>query len=249
MTRALLGLVVPALAACSVPELSLEGKQCPCVDVGFVCDEVTNRCLATNDGGTIIDTPAATQCLPAITETELYRYTGTFDWQHEDPSWMGGAQITQTSTSAMDSYAYKTAAELTAAPDYKIISSMRQVQPGSGTPAFGIVLRAQLNAQDKMRYLCQWIPKQRELRIEVQGGGNVMTLGSVIIPGSGQVPTNVTMEASVTGSTLACCLREISAARILSAPDPNMTVMMGYPGLQTNRMSASFGSFVVLKPN
>ena len=31
--------------------------------------------------------------------------------------------------------------------------------------------------------------------------------------------------------------------------DPAMTVTAGYPGLQTDRMQAAFGSFVVLKPN
>jgi len=237
-----------ALAACSVPSLSLEGKQCPCVDQGYVCDMDTNRCLATNDGGMIIDSPAATQCLPAVAETELYRYTGTFDWQHEDASWAGAAQITQSSTNAMDSYAFKTSSELAATANYHIISSMRITQNGTGTPSLGIVLRAQLNLQDKKRYTCTWIPKARELRIESTGPSG-MTLGSVIIAGSGQTPSNFTMEASVTGSTLACCIREISTARIASAIDGNMSAPMGYPGLQTNRMAAAFGSFVVLKPN
>lgn len=241
--------LVVALAACSVPELSLEGKQCPCVDVGFVCDEITNRCLPVNDGGTIIDTPAATQCLPAINETEIYRYTGTFDWQHEDTTWMGGAQITQSSSTEMDSYAYKTSSDLSAAPDYKIITSMRQTTAGSGTPSLGVVLRAQLNTQDKRRYICSWIPKNRELRIEVANTGNVTTLGSALVAGGGQLPMNLTMEAEISGTTLACCLREISTAHLVDVTDPNATVLMGYPGLQTNRMSASFGSFVVLKPN
>ena len=241
--------LVALLAACSVPELSLEGKQCPCVDVGFVCDEITNRCLPVNDGGTIIDTPAATQCLPAINETELYRYTGMFDWQHEDNTWMGAAQITQSSTTAMDSYAYKTSSDLSAATDYKIITSMQQTTAGSGTPHLGVVLRAQLNTQDKQRYICSWIPKNRELRIEVANTGNVATLGTTLVAGSGQLPMNLTMEASITGATLACCLREISTARLIGVADPNNAVPMGYPGLQTNRMSASFGSFVVLKPN
>jgi hypothetical protein len=91
-------LLVLALVGCSVPAVSLEGKQCPCVETGYVCDEVTNRCLPTNDGGGVIDTPAGTQCLPAVPETEIYRYTGMFDWQHVDNSWTRRAGTSRTAT-------------------------------------------------------------------------------------------------------------------------------------------------------
>jgi hypothetical protein len=249
--RIVLALALVALSgACSVPALSLDGKQCPCVEAGYVCDTLTNRCLATNDGGVIIDSPAATQCLSSpANETELYRYAGMFDWQHEDNTWTGAAEITQSSSQIQNSYTYKTSSDLTAAKDYHVISSMRQVQPGSGEPSFGIVLRAQLDSQNKSRYACNWIGKLRELRVEVTQGGSMTTLGSAVVPAGAALPTSFTMEASVTGSTLACCIREISGARIMNAVDPAMAVTAGYPGLQTNRMSAAFGSFVVLKPN
>ena len=121
--RSLLALAL-LLGACSVPALSLEGKQCPCVEVGYVCDTLTNRCLATNDGGGIIDTPSATQCLSSpASETELYRYAGMFDWQHADNTWSGAAEITQTSSQIQNSYTYKTSSDLTAANDYHVISS------------------------------------------------------------------------------------------------------------------------------
>jgi hypothetical protein len=211
------GIVFALLAGCSVPALSLDGKQCPCVEAGYVCDELTNRCLATNDGGGIIDTPAATPCLPPVPETEIYRYTGMFDWQHADPTWIGDTEIQQTSTTAQDSYAFKTSSELAAVNDYHIISSMRPVQTGTGAPSFGIVLRAQLGTQDKSRYSCSWIGKSRELRIEVTQGGSTSTLGSALLGANETVPASFTMEASVTGSTLACCIREIAGARIATA--------------------------------
>lgn len=239
-------LAVALVTGCSVPGLSLDGKQCPCVEAGYVCDTLTNRCLATDDGGGIIDSPAATACLPSAAETELYRYAGTFDWQHADPSWTGGPEITQTSANAQDSYTYKTSSDLTAAADYHVISSMRQVETGTGSPGLGIVLRAQLSAQDKSRYVCSWLGKTRELRIEAMQGGAATPLGSAMIAAETPIPTTFTMEASITGSTLACCIREIAGAQIASAPDPAMTVTTGYPGVQTDRMRAAFGSFVVL---
>jgi hypothetical protein len=236
------------MSACSVPELSLEGKQCPCIESGYVCDELTNRCLPTNDGGGIIDTPAATQCLPQVSETEIYRYAGMFDWQHVDPTWTGNAtEITQSSSNVQSSYAFKTSAELTAAKDVHVISSMREIQRGNGTPSLGIVLRAQLDTQDKSRYTCVWSSKARELRIDLYQGGNASTLRAVTVPGANALPTSFTMEAAVTGGTLSCCIREIAAARIASAVDT--VVMAGYPGLQTDRLQSAFGSFVVLRPN
>jgi hypothetical protein len=237
--------IIACVAACSVPELPLDGKQCPCIEVGYVCDTVTNRCLATNDGGMIIDTPSATSCLPTVAEVEIYRYAGTFDWQHADSSWMGGAEITQSSSNAQDTYTYKTTAELTAAKDVHVISSMRQIRGGSGEPALGIVLRAQLSTQDKSRYACMWSPKTRNLFLDVSQGGNAMRLTEVEVQ-SPSPPTSFTMEASVTGSTLACCIREIPGASITGVM--NGSVTSGYPGLQTKRMEAAFGSFVVYRP-
>ncbi len=235
-------------AACSVPDLSLDGKQCPCVEEGYVCDELTNRCLATNDGGGIIDSPSATQCLSSpATETELYRYTGTFDWQHDDASWVGGPEIMQTSSQVQNSYTYRTSAELTAATDYHVISSMRAIKGGPGSPSLGIALRVQLSPQTKLHYMCSWIDKNRELRIEILQGGSLTPLATAVVGGTEALPTSFTMEASVTGSTLACCIREIAEARLTDVADPNMVVTDGYPGLQTSRMQAAFGSFVVLK--
>lgn len=236
------------LAACAVPDVSLEGKQCPCIEVGYVCDQITNRCLATNDGGGIIDSPSATSCLTApAAEVELYRYDGTFDWQHADSSWTGATEILQASTNAQNSYAYKTTADLTAAPDVHVISTMREIKGGAGEPALGIVLRAQLSLQTKERYACMWNSKARTLSLQVAQGGNLMTLQSVAVPGMEPLPKTVTMEASVTGSTLACCIREIADAKLADVVDTLVTA--GYPGLQTHRMQAAFGSFVVLRPN
>jgi hypothetical protein len=244
-----LALTALAAGACSVPSLSLDGKQCPCSD-GYVCDELTNRCLATNDGGGIIDSPAATQCLPSPGgETEIYRYTGMFDWLHEHSSWTAmSGEIRQTSSSAQNSYTYKTSAELIAAANVRVISTMRETTAGNGTPTLGVVLRAQLSPQDKSRYTCSWVPKDRQLRIEVQSGaGSPTLLGAAAVAPSTTVPASLTMEAAIDGSSLSCCIRELPAARLTGIEDPAMTVGSGYPGVATNRMAAAFGSFVVFR--
>jgi hypothetical protein len=236
-----------ALAGCSVPALSLDGKQCPCAADGYVCDPLTNQCLRTNDGGVIIDTPAATQCLASPAgEAELYRYGGTFDWQTSAGTWDGDQnEIHQTSTSTQDAFAYRTAAELTAAPNVRVIATMRPITPGSGSPSLGVVLRAQLG--DKRRYTCDWSAKDRQLRIEAHGTGSSTTLGAAAINPATTLPTSFTMEASIEGSTLACCIRELADAKLTNIADAAMILDAGYPGLGTNRMEAAFGSFVVFQ--
>lgn len=57
--RAVALALVVSLAGCTVPEVDLEGRPCPCVD-GYVCDEPTNTCMRTGTG-----TDAATDAPPA----------------------------------------------------------------------------------------------------------------------------------------------------------------------------------------
>ncbi len=241
----LLALMAP-LAACSVPSLSLDGKQCPCIEAGYVCDTQTNRCLATNDAGMIIDSPSATSCLSTVGEHEVYRYTGTFDWQHADPTWSGAAEIEQSAKGAVDTYAFTTASMLAGVSNYHVISSMRQVKPAN-PPSLGIVLRAQAALTDKARYACTWLPKTRTLQLQ-SFGTNTAVLATSTVAGTDALPTTFTMEASVNGSRLSCCIREI-AVGLINAVDPAMSVAAGYPGLTTSHLQAAFGSFVVLTSN
>jgi hypothetical protein len=52
------------IASCSVDELDLTGKRCPCVS-GFVCDLPSNTCRATADGGLADDALVAPERNPA----------------------------------------------------------------------------------------------------------------------------------------------------------------------------------------
>ena len=231
-------MLICALAACSVPGVSLEGKQCPCAD-GYVCDTPTNRCFPSNGDGGIIDSLATTSCLGGST-TEIYRYAGTFDWIDPGGTWTGGAEIKQTSAQVNNSYTFKTNAELSAVKDYRVIAAMRPIREGNA-PAYGIVLRAQLSTQDKSHYSCSFLPKTKQLLLESSGA----VIGMVTIPDA-STTMPLTMEARVVGSTLACCLREYPAAKLTGIM--NTDVAAGYPGLETNRMEAAFGSFAVTQP-
>lgn len=235
-------LLLLALAACSVDPLSLEGKQCPCAD-GYVCDKPTNRCFLSNGDGGIIDTPATTSCLGGST-VEIYRYAGMYDWIHADPSWSGAAEITQNSSTAQNSYTFKTNADLTAAHDYKVTATMRQIAPGMGDPTMGIALRTQLSTQDKMHYSCMWSFKSKALSIEETSTGAPGLLATKAVA-EATTAKPITMEAKIVGGTITCCIREYPSAMVSVA---NADVTSGYPGLETNRETAAFGSFAVTEP-
>jgi hypothetical protein len=226
------------LAACSVPDVSLEGKQCPCAD-GYVCDTPTNRCFPSNGDGGIIDSLATTSCLGGST-TEIYRYAGMFDWVRTGSTWVGGPEIKQTASNVDDSYTFKTTST---ANDYRVIATMRPIREGNA-PAYGIVLRAQTSLQDRSRYACTFLPRLKELRLESTKAGNTTTIGTIVVP-TASATAPLTMEARVVGTTLACCLREYPIAKLTAT---NADTASGYPGLQTNRMEAAFGSFAVTQP-
>jgi hypothetical protein len=231
-----------ALAACSVPPLSLDGKECPCTD-GYVCDTLTNRCLATNDGGMIIDTPAATQCLPALgVETEIYRYSGPFDWAPQGGAWDGTATEIQQTDAMATAMAFRTSVDLSRA-NVHVLATMRQTAQGNGgTPGLGIAMRASLDGATT--YRCMWSADQRRLTIERETGGSSTPIGvPATVAASATIPASFTMEAAASGSSLSCCIRELSDARVTSVTDT--AIATGFSGLATNRVAAAFGSFVV----
>lgn len=240
--RALVLVVLVGVVACSVDPVSLEGKSCPCAQ-GYVCDRPTNRCFVSNGDGGVVDTPGTTSCLGGSTD-EIYRYAGMFDWIHGDASWTGMAEITQTSAQVQNSYTFKTNSDLTAAKDYKVTATMRQVTAGTGTPTMGIALRTQLSPQDKQHYSCMWSFKNKTLAInETQGGSTTALMTKTVNEAAMAIP--LTMEAKIVGGAITCCIREYPTAMVSAT---SATVTAGYPGLETTRMAAAFGSFAVTQP-
>jgi hypothetical protein len=229
-----------ATAACSVPPLSLEGKGCPCAtEEGYVCDEITKLCLRTNDGGTIIDTPASESCLsPMAMATSQYQFGGgMLDWATRGGTWVtSGTEIRQTDKMA-DALAYRTSADLRHT-NVHVISTMRETDEGNGgNPMLGIAFRISLDGQT--RYRCAVGAGQ--LYIErVDANGTAMVGTPATLP---TLPMTFTMEAAAIGSSLSCCIRGVTQARVMNATDT--AIAMGFSGLETERKAAVFPSFVV----
>jgi len=120
---------------------------------------------------------------------------------------------------------------------------MRRLEDGNGTThEMGIVLRAQLSAMDKARYACMWSFDSKALTLT---SDQVSTPLATKMVNEAGAPIPLTMEARVVGTTLACCIREFPSASITGM---STDVAAGYPGVQTSRMRAGFGSFAVTQP-
>src|SRR5262249_32180072 len=150
--RARVGVPVKAallvlVAGCSVPGVDLDGKQCSsdhsCV-AGYACDTMTNLCHPANGDGGLADTLSTMSCLSPSVTPELYRYAGMFDWHTHGGSWSGDAQIAQTSSTVMETYAFEPRSDL-GTGSYHVIAAIKPGTTTGSSPRIGIVLRAQDN--------------------------------------------------------------------------------------------------------
>ncbi len=238
-------LFLAALAACSVPSVSLDGKACPC-PADYTCNQATNTCVRADDGGT--DGQILPSCLSGSTGATLYAFSGatTFDWQGTGGTWSGAnGVIMQTDTSNTLSSRYTTHV---AATSYRVSTRMRQTGSSNQNGSIGVALRVQLTSP-KAHYECDWLPRAGILVIgKTNTGGNPTALMTQSVAGA-DPNAAVTMDAQVSGTapaTLSCCLRELPAAKILNVSDADFAA--GPPGLTADRMAGEFTGYQVTQP-
>jgi hypothetical protein len=233
-------LAVLALAGCSVPPLSLDGKDCPCAS-GYTCNTATNKCVAMTDAKMPPDTPPGPSCLGSMPSGPLYSDnfdTGSLTGWTTTTMWaQTGGQLVQSDTNDMDAYAVAPAS--TAA---RVIADMTGAAGGMG---MGIVVRAQ-PGQPRQHYECIWEPgPPGALLLRVtNNGGAPSTLAQMAFTSPGAT-VKYTMELSVDSTqTLHCCLDGVSGVTLTARDDQDMYIMGG-PGLATVQMHASFDNFAV----
>lgn len=220
-------LLLVCLAACEVPGVALEGKQCPCTD-GYSCDTATNTCHFGGDAAT------GSSCLGAegaslfgvhFDDDMLSLTPGVGTWA------ASGGQALQTDASATFAYA---SSENAVPSDYRVAATIV-----AATGAAGVVLRNSLGA--KTMYYCAWQPATGTLALGfTNNGGNPTQLMAVTATPS---TDPVTIHAEAKGTNLSCCIDEQPAAALRMIPDtryPN-----GQPGLATQAGSAAFDDLVV----
>jgi hypothetical protein len=225
-------LLVLAVAACSVPDLELDGKQCPCTS-GYTCDTPTNTCHPTR----MIDAPLpGSSCLGAEAarlftldfNTMLDLTPGAGTWTE------AGGQAKQTDGGTALAFAYATSA---VPSDYRIAATL---VPGTGT-GLGVAFRVTLGA--KTMYYCDWQPGAAQLVLGwTNNGGNPTVLTSVPVTG-GSATAAVTIHAEARGTALSCCIDELPSAKIMNVTDAHYA--NGQPGLMTEAATASFDDLIV----
>lgn len=235
-------LMLACAAACSVPAVALDGKDCEngqCA-AGYTCNVATNKCHLVIDAA-MGDTAPGTSCLGAQAGNPLYSDnfdTGALNWT-TTPMWaQTGGVLVQSDPNDMDAYAIAPTAAAT-----RVTADMTGTAGGMG---MGIVVRAQA-AQPKQHYECIWEPGTPGvllLRMTNNGGSPSTTLAQMTFTSIGAT-TKYTMELSVDAmQNLHCCLDGLSGVT-LSARDTTNAYTTGAPGLATLQMHASFDNFAV----
>lgn len=225
-------LALIALAACSVPDLSLEGKKCPCVS-GYSCGG-DGLCHAQGDGG-VKDVTMTTSCLGSAPGMSLYSGFAT-TFATTGGTWTQGTNLQQTDAASGLAFAYINNASLALAT-YRIVAHAVGTTPGT---AMGISLRI----SGKPQYDCLWEPGTAGTLIwqYVNNGGQAANLANPLtaLPTS----TEITMEVLATPTMLECCIDNIAAAKqTVTNPTPNYA--MGLPGVAVVDMKATFDQFEV----
>jgi hypothetical protein len=216
-----------ALTACSVPGVTLDGKQCPCSD-GYTCSIATNTCQVSTDaqfGSSCLGAEGAPLFALNFDDATLALTTGAGTWT------ASGGQALQTDAGTTFAFTYSTSA---VPSDYRVAATV--VSAGE---AAGVTLRTTLAG--KTMYYCTWRADAGALELGfTNNGGNPTAIMSVTAsPSSGPV----TIHAEAKGTNLACCIDDIPGASLTMIPDTRFA--NGQPGLATQTGSATFDNLVV----
>jgi hypothetical protein len=245
-------IVAVVALGCRVPDVDLEGKQCPCA-TGYVCQTSTSTCVRSPDNpDASFDAPDApidpASCLPSPFGTLIYEtlFDTPDDWPSTGGVWsISDGLMLQNDESVASAFAYH---DVGGAPDHRIVSRV-QMLAGVAAGTVGLAARVQGNPSAG-QYHCNWGPNDGAFSLErTQSDGlntfelKATTINLAAIPD--YVPTQpVAMELQVRGNQLECCLRGLAGAS-LTAVDNQFAA--GHPGARTSRMSGAYDDYRVYR--
>jgi hypothetical protein len=230
--------VLLVAAACSVPDVSLDGKHCPCAS-GYQCDTVTNTCKTTlGDGG------FQPTCIGTTPAGLLYSDSfdsGTLDWTTTAMWAESGGVLEQKDATDPLAFAFPNASGGAAsATEYRIVAKMTGTAGGT---AMGVSFRIQ--AGQKAQYDCLWEPGAGAGALVLRStnaGGQPTTIGTTTGIANPGPETSYTMEVLAQSGSFTCCLDGLASAIVTSGSSSYPT---GVPGLVTSQMHATFDDFAV----
>jgi hypothetical protein len=246
-------------AACTIPEVDLNDRPCPCVD-GWTCNPTTMRCERSpgTDAGPRVDAPASidaplgdgnTGTDGFVPDTSVGDAGGCFyddfedgvldGWQIGGGTWVAeGGEARQLDEDDGRSYMF---ANATAGfSDYTIRSQFRLIRD-SGVGAIELDFRVDPTTQGQ-QYFCNWEP-QSELflimRSTAAWDGYVLDevyIDTDSIPGYD--PNGIfTMHVELRGNRIHCRIDELPGADIVVFDD---RFGSGAAGMKTYRIAAAY---------
>jgi hypothetical protein len=261
VTRAALAAV--ALAGCTVADVDLTGKQCPCAS-GWLCETATNTCVrdpamidarmidAPPGGDAIdapIDTPPGGSCLGTAPGAELLAddFADLVGWNVNGGLWSAVANEAQQ-TDVLADPAQLSPTGATGFTDYRVVVEMRYITGAVVDSLLAVGMRLQVG--NSGQYQCSWDPVTGSFKLiwTRNSGAPGSTLAQTqvnlaAIPG--YLPTMpVTIELQAVGNQLSCCLRDVPGAT-LTTSDVDLHFAAGSPTLRPALMSAAYRDFHV----
>jgi hypothetical protein len=237
--------VVVAIAGCSVPDVDLSGKQCPCSSV-YVCDDATQTCVRPGGdaGADTSDGPVASSCLGSDPSGSP-AFSDTFDtlvrWTIPAGTWM--ASNGEAMSAKTDTYTYAYPILLTAKNDYRVVTTARQIEHTDAASAYEIAFRIQTTGE---MYHCNWEPNDHHIVIQHTAAGGQQS--SVLLDQVTSVPATfdptqpVTLELQTMGPMVTCCVREVPGSTIKFG---QLLLLSGSPGIKTWKMGAAYNDFAM----
>jgi len=238
--------IVVAIAGCSVPDVDLAAKQCPCSSA-YVCDDATQTCVRPGgDAGADShgDGPVSGSCLgsdPSGSPTFSDTFDNLVNWAI--PAGLWTSSNSEALSSKMDTYAYAYPILLTSMNDYRVVTTVRQIEHTDAASAYEIAFRIQTSGE---LFHCNWEPNDHHIVLQhTTAGGvqsNVLVDQMVTVPGTFDPTAPVTMELETTGPMVTCCVREVPGSVVKFG---QLNLASGPPGIKTWKMGAAYNDFAM----
>lgn len=245
--------VLLVVASCTVPDVDLDGRPCPCA-TGYVCDTSRNVCVRPTAGRDAGEPPPGTDAgdrdggatdAGAPTDCAVFDdfEDGNLDgWQIGGGMWtVVAGEATQADTT--NGFAFMTAAGSIDLDRVRVRARMRQLEGSDVQGALEIDFRVD-PADPAQQYHCNFEPNTPAMRMMRVGNDDTLFLDERVLRDSTPPLDAVTMVVEIRGSAFHCYLEEVADSDLAGT---DAAYARGAIGLKTWMMSGSFDWFEICR--
>jgi hypothetical protein len=248
--------IVLIAPACTVPELDLDGRPCPCA-TGYVCDTSRNACVrpaAASDGGRDSGRDASRGSdaggrdagesdggpPPECVFMDDFEDGALDGWQIGGGTW-GVVAGEAVQSDPMNGFAFMTAPGSIDLDDVRVRARVRQ-NPGSRADG-ALEIDFRVDPEDpNYQYHCNFEPNTPAMRLMRVGNDDNVFLDQRVLRDSTPPFDAVTLVVEIRGSSFHCCVEEIAESDLAATES---SYPRGSIGLKTWMMSGSFDCFEI----